>query len=229
MVLQLRSSSDLHRQRAFEELCHVYWKPLYTFAHRGGWSSHDAEDLTQGFLTQGFLTHLLRTEDLGPLSPEMGRLRAFLRAAFSNFIADQARRGTRQKRGGTKTDWLDIESAELQSHVFLQLANSPDEAFDRHWARIVLKRTLGSLRSNFLARGRGETFKELEIFLGSDESAPPYREVAERLGQSENTIAAAVIRMRREFRDLLRQEIADTLGPGEDIDEELKYLLRVAD
>ena len=223
MVLQLRSNSDSHRQRAFEELCHVYWKPLYTFARRGGCSSHDAEDLTQGFLT-----HLLRTEDLGPLSPEKGRLRAFLRAAFSNFIADQARRGARQKRGGARADWLDLESAELQSHVFLQLANSPDEAFDRHWARIVLKRTLGSLRRNFLARGRGESFKELEIFLGSDETAPPYREVAERLGQSENTIAAAVNRMRREFRELLRQEIADTLGPGEDIDEELKYLLRVA-
>lgn len=223
MVLQLRSNSDSHRQRAFEELCQTYWKPLYTFARRGGWSNHDAEDLTQGFLT-----HLLRTEDLGPLNPEKGRLRAFLRAAFSNFIADHARHGARQKRGGTKADWLDLESAELQSHAFLQLAGSPDEAFDRHWARIVLKRSLGSLRRNFQTRGREDTFRALEVFLGSDETAPPYREVAERLGQSENTIAAAVVRMRREFRDLLRQEIADTLGPGEDIDEELKYLLRVA-
>lgn len=223
MVLQLRSNSDSHRQRAFEELCQVYWKPLYTFARRGGWSSHDAEDLTQGFLT-----HLLRTEDLGPIAPEKGRLRAFLRAAFSNFITDHARRGARQKRGGTKTDWLDLESAELQSHVFLQSADGPDEAFDRHWARIVLKRTLSSLRRNFRARGREDSFKVLEVFLGNDETAPSYREIAERLGQSENTIAAAVVRMRREFRDLLRQEIADTLGPGEDIDEELKYLLRVA-
>jgi hypothetical protein len=34
--------------------------------------------------------------------------------------------------------------------------------------------------------------------------------------------------MRQEFRDLLRQEIAETLGSAEDIDEELRYLLRAA-
>jgi RNA polymerase sigma-70 factor (ECF subfamily) len=168
------------------------------------------------------------TEDLGPLSPEKGRLRAFLRAAFNNYIADETRRGLRQKRGGNKVEWLDLESAEQQCQRHLQEGLTPDEAFDRHWARIVLQRSLSALKKKFRARGREKSFKALEIYLGHDDAVPGYREVAERLGQSENAVAAAVKRMRQEFRDLLRQEIAETLGSAEDIDEELRYLLRAA-
>ena len=223
LVLGLRSGSDRHRERAFEELCQAYWRPLYTYARGNGHGIHDAEDLTQGFLAQ-----LLRRGDLGPLSPERGRLRTFLKTAFHNFMADEARRGARQKRGGPTATWLDIESAERQSQRMVSGAVPPDEAFDRHWGRIVLQRALHALRERFRARGREGTLRELEVFLGHDDAAPAYGEVAARLGQSENTVAAAVGRMRREFQDLLRQEIADTLEPGQDIDEELQYLLRVA-
>lgn len=223
IVLQLRSSSDSHRHRAFEELCQHYWKPLYTFARRGGRTIHDAEDLTQGFLT-----HLLSADNLTALSPDKGRLRSYLRTAFSNFMADETRRGLRQKRGGSKLEWLDLDAAERQTQRELKESRSPEEAFDRHWGHIVLKRALQQLRENFATRGRGETLQALQVFLGPDDLAPSYREMAEQLGQSENTIAAAVSRMRREFRDLLREEIADTLADGEDVDEELRYLLRVA-
>lgn len=224
MVLQLRSSSEPLRQRAFEELCLAYWKPLYVFARRCGHSPPDAEDFTQGFFAQ-----LLRREDLGTLAPEKGRLRTFFKTAFRNFIADEARRETRQKRGGSSGAFsLDIESAERQYQPTLRDGVSPEEAFDRLWARTILRRTLGSLREKFQERGRTETWRELEVFLGPDEVAPPYAEVAAKLGQTENTIAAAIRRMRQEFRALLREEVADTLAPGEDLEDELRYLLRLA-
>ena len=104
----------------------------------------------------------------------------------------------------------------------------PDDEFDRQWARTILRRALGALRDKFRARGRLETWRELEVFLGPGEAAPAYAEVAAKLGQTENTIAAAVRRMRDEFRTLLRQEVADTLVSGEAVDEELRYLLRLA-
>jgi len=223
LVLEFRSGSEQHRERAFEELCQVYWKPLYTYARGHGHSSHDAEDLTQGFLAK-----LLRRADLGPLSPEHGRLRTYLKTAFHNHMTDEARHGSRQKRGGPTANWLDIDSAERQSQRMVCGAVPPDEAFDRHWGRIVLQRALGALREKFRARGRAEVLRELEVYLGDDEQAPAYREIALRLGQTENTVAANVSRMRREFQDLLRQEIADTLGADQDIDAELQYLLRVA-
>lgn len=224
LVLRLRSGSEVHRQRAFEDLCQSYWRPLYTYARSGGHSIHDAEDLTQGFLSQ-----LLTRGDLGPLTPDKGQLRRFLKASFQNFITDEIRKGNRQKRGGPSAEWVDLESAERQYQRLLSIAATPEEAFDRHWGRIVLQRALQALRQRFQARGRADLFIELEPFLGSDDQPPAYREIAQRIGQTENTVAAAVSRMRREFRELLRQEIADTLGDDESIDEELQYLLRVID
>ena len=224
MVLRLRSSSEPLRQRAFEELCLAYWKPLYVFARRCGHSPPDAEDFTQGFFAQ-----LLRRQDLGTLAPEKGRLRTFFKTAFRNFIVDEARRETRLKRGGSSGVLsLDLESAERQYQQTSRDEATPEEAFDRLWARTILRRTLGVLRGKFQERGRSETWRELEVFLGPDEAAPAYAEVAARLGQTENTIAAAVRRMREEFRTLLRQEVADTLAPGEDLQDELRYLLRLA-
>ena len=222
MVVQLRSDSDAHRHRAFEELCQIYWKPLYTYARRRGCTAHDAEDLTQSFLA-----HLLDRGDLGELAPDRGRLRSFLKAAFQNFILDTHRRDTRQKRGGPFLEKLDMESAERQSQRLADHNATPEEAFDQHWGRIILRRALQALRERFQRRGRTDILKELEIYLGADPDAPSYGEVAARLRQSENTVAAAVNRMRREFRDQLRQEVADTLVTGEDVDEELRYLLRV--
>lgn len=224
MVLRLRSPSEPQRQRAFEELCRAYWQPLYVFARRCGHGQHDAEDLTQGFFAQ-----LLRRQDLGLLAPEKGRLRMFFKAAFRNFIVDEARRETRQKRGGNADAFsLDLESAERQFQQVQSDTVTPEDEFDRQWARTILRRALGALREKFHSRGRLETWRELEVFLGPDESAPPYAEVAAKLGQTDNTIAAAVHRMRDEFRTLLRQEVADTLASGEAVDEELRYLLRLA-
>lgn len=225
VVLQLRSASDAQRQRAFEELCRDYWKPLYSLARRSGFGAEDAEDLTQGFLLQ-----LLRREDLGPLAPERGRLRTFLKTAFRNFIVDASRRELRTKRGGgVELMSLDMASSERQYQRVLAPDDSPEEAFDRHWAYTILRRSLETLRGRMIDRGREAVWRELEVFLGVDGEAPAYAAVGARLGQTENTVAASVRRLRQEFRDLLRQEVADTLVHPEDVDGELQYLLRVVD
>lgn len=225
VVLQLRSASDAQRGRAFEELCRDYWKPLYSLARRSGFGAEDAEDLTQGFLLQ-----LLRREDLGPLTPEKGRLRTFLKTAFRNFIVDASRRELRAKRGGgVEMLSLDMASSERQYQRVPAPEDSPEEAFDRHWAYTILRRSLEILRARMAARGRADVCRQLEVFLGLDGEAAAYAEIAGRLGQTENTVAASVRRLRQEFRDLLRQEVADTLVKPEDVDAELQYLLRVVD
>lgn len=224
LVLQLRATTEPQRQRALEELCRAYWKPLYVFARRCGHDQLDAEDLTQGFFAQ-----LLRREDLLALAPERGRLRHFFKTAFRNFIIDEARRESRQKRGGaTQIISLDLASAERQFQQVLREGITPEDEFDRQWACTILLRTIVTLRGKFRDRGRLETWRELEVFLGPDEAAPGYAAVAAKLGQTENTIAASVHRMRQEFRTLLRQEVADTLTDGEDLEDELRYLLRLA-
>lgn len=224
MVFQLRSASEPARQKAMAELCEIYWKPLYASARFSGHSPHDAEDLTQGFFTR-----LLRRGDLGPLAPDQGRFRAFLKSAFRNYTVDEARRESRQKRGGgAECLPLDFASGERQYQRALADASTPEDGYDRVWAHTLLGRAVAALRRKYEERGRAETLRQLEIFLEADSAAPSYAEIAARLGQSENTIAANVSRLRREFRALLRQEVADTLADPVEVDDELRYLLRAA-
>jgi len=224
VVFELRSSSEPARQKAMSELCEIYWKPLYASARFSGHSAHDAEDLTQGFFAR-----LLRRGNLGPLTPDQGRFRTFLKSAFRNYTIDAARRENRQKRGGG-AEWLslDFASGERQYQRALADSSTPGDGYDRVWAHTLLGHAIAALRRKYEERGRAETLRQLEVFLEADTAAPSYAEIATRLGQSENTIAANVSRLRREFRTLLRQEVAETLADPLEVDDELRYLLRAA-
>jgi RNA polymerase sigma-70 factor (ECF subfamily) len=223
VVLRLKSPVECEHRRALSDLCEAYWRPIYTFARRCGHTEHDAEDFTQGFMAG-----LIRRGGPGEVSAERGRLRLFLKAAFRNYITDEIRRATREKRGGKcEALSLDVASAERQFEKSFSQSASPDAAFDLHWARTLLQRALRELRRRFAARGRADTLRELEGFLGPDHHLPSCRDLAARLQMTENSVAAAIHRLRGEFRGLPRAEVADTLAADEDVDEELRYLLHV--
>ena len=81
--------------KALEELCRTYWYPLYAYLRRKGYSEHDAQDLTQGFICQ-----LLERRSLEKVEREKGKFRSFLLASLNYFLADERDRGLAQKRGG---------------------------------------------------------------------------------------------------------------------------------
>ena len=87
----------------------------------------------------------------------------------------------------------------------------------------------GRLAEEFAAAGKGRVFELLKQYLAGDR-AMPYAEAAQQLGISEVTARVAVHRMRGRFRDLIQEEVAQTLADGSDaraIDEELRFLLSV--
>ena len=61
----------------------------------------------------------------------------------------------------------------------------------------------------------------------AEAEAPRYAELARHLAVSEGAIKVAVHRMRRSFRRLLREEIADTVARPEEVDEEIRHLFAV--
>jgi len=215
MILRLREPSAEQRRAAFSDLCAVYWRPLYAFARGAGQSPHDAEDCVQGFLAQ------LLSRDLGELGPEGGHMRTFLKVAFRRHLTDRVRRAEAGRRGGGQTriafDAEEVER-ELVSH------ETPDVAYDRHWTNALLARGLALLREKYEVTGKGDLYKELEPHL-TDGDAPAYAQLAQKLGRSEPSLRMAVQRLREHYRALLRAEVADTLGPGEDPDAELRCLL----
>jgi DNA-directed RNA polymerase specialized sigma24 family protein len=74
-------------QAAFARLYQLYWFPLYAYARRKGYSTHDAEDLIQGF----FL-HLQEKGALARVDRHNGKFRSFLLASLQNYLSAEAQR-----------------------------------------------------------------------------------------------------------------------------------------
>ena len=205
---------------ALEELCRIYWYPLYAYVRRHGRSKEDAEDLTQAFFER-----FLQKNYLEGLSSERGRFRAFLLASLKHFLANEWDRAGRQKRGAHSTHLsLDWRDADARYQFELRDDLSPDKLYDRAWAVALLERVVGRLRDECAADGRAEVFLQLKPLLMADRSAISYPQAAAALGISEAAARVTVHRLRRRYRDLLREEIAQTLDEPARVGEEMRAL-----
>jgi len=205
---------------ALEELCQIYWPPVYAYLRRDGRKPQEAEDIMQGFFCQ-----LLERGDLQRLAPEQGRFRSFLLAAMKNFMANQRRRQRALKRGGNRAI-VSLDAAVMETHLQREPAQSwtLERAFDRQWALTLLDRVRRLLADEFAAAGKAEQFQRLSPFLASDPPSSRYAELARQWRTSQGAVKVAVHRLRRKFRDRLRDEIAQTVHSAEQIADEIQRL-----
>ena len=88
----------------------------------------------------------------------------------------------------------------------------------------MLDLVLGRLRQEYTDAGRENLFLGLKDTLSGGRSEIPYRDLGARLGMSEGAVKVAAHRLRQRYRELLREEIANTVAGPEEVDEELKQL-----
>jgi len=206
--------------QALEELCRTYWFPLYAYVRRRGHTKEDAEDLTQAFFAR-----FLGKNYLDGLSADRGRFRAFLLASLKHFLANEWDKSRRQKRGGGVTPLsLDWQTADSQFQIATTSEPAPDRAFDREWAVVLLAKVIDRLQAECGADGGAKQFAELKIFLTAGKGALSHADAAKKLGLDEGAVRVAVHRLRKRYRHLLRDEIAQTLAAGADVDEEMRAL-----
>jgi RNA polymerase sigma factor (sigma-70 family) len=205
---------------ALEQLCRVYWYPLYAFARRHGCSPSDAEDLTQSFFAR-----LLEQNFIARADPEKGRFRTFLLTLFKRFLANEWHREHAQKRGGFRAV-VSIDSALAESRFEAEPAHGeqPDALFERQWAMTLLDQVMDRLREEYVASGRGSLFEQLEACLIQDAAALPYADIAVRLNLTEAAIKMAMHRLRARYQAILREEIGKTVARPEDVELELQDL-----
>jgi len=204
---------------ALEQLCRTYWFPLYAYVRRRGKTKEDAEDLTQAFFAR-----FLEKNYLEGLSTGRGRFRAFLLASLKHFLANEWDKSRRQKRGGAATHLsLDWQTADTQFQVS-SLAASPDQEFDREWAVALLAKVIQRLQAECEKDGRANQFKNLKVFLSAGKGAVPYCDTAKSLRMEESAVRVAVHRLRKRYRQLLRDEIGQTLSDPKQVDEEMRAL-----
>jgi DNA-directed RNA polymerase specialized sigma24 family protein len=223
VVLAATGEPGLGAREALEKLCGVYWFPLYGFVRSKGFSPHDAEDLTQQFFLR-----FLASDALFAVSKERGRFRAFLLASLNHFLANEWDRLRAQKRGGGKIPFsFDAASAEERLRMEPVTDLTPELLYERRWARMLLHSVLERLRAEMVAGGKSTLFDTLRGFLSDTRETLSYSQAAARLGMTEPAARKAVQRLRSRYRELLRQEVAQTVASPHEIESELRHLFAV--
>src|SRR4030042_1465670 len=213
-------SSSPEQKQALETLCQSYWFPLYAYLRRRGHDTHQAEDLTQAFFA-----HRLEKKDLGTADPKHGKFRSFLLVRLKYFLSDERDRVQAKKRGGGRNVLsLSIQNAEGQYALEPAIQLSPEMLFEKSWARTVLERTIGRLEAEMAEKNKQKLFDCLKVYLTTDKDVIPYQNMAAELEVTEGSVRVAVHRLRRRYRKLLRDEIAQTVGGEDQIDEEMECL-----
>lgn len=222
VVLAAGGDETTQAGAAIEVLCRSYWHPLYHYLRRRGYRLEDAQDLTQGFFAK-----LIQRRALAKADPQRGRFRSFLLASLKNFLADEWDRARAQKRGGEETLRLDFQSEESRLGEPAAGTLTPDEAYERRWAIRLLEQVYARLAAEFEREGRVAQFQALRVALAGDRGAVPYAEIGRQTGLSEGAVKVAVHRLRQRYRALLRATVAETVAAPEEVEAELRHLLRV--
>ncbi len=205
---------------ALEKLCGRYWYPIYAFVRRRGADRHEAEDLTQSFFA-----HLLEMETLRKADRRKGKFRTFLLSALTKFLSNEWDKRQTAKRGGRRRI-ISLDEAAAEKLYSLEPAESrsPEKLFDRSWADALVGRALAVLREEYRAAGKRDLLAQLEPCLTQVVLPGRYAGCAATLGLNDGAVRVALHRLRRRFGQLLRQEIAQTVGNPAEVDEEIRHL-----
>ncbi|MFT5523739.1 MAG: RNA polymerase sigma factor (sigma-70 family) [Pirellulaceae bacterium] len=207
---------------ALEMLCRAYWYPLYAFLRRDGHGAHDAQDYTQEFLAE-----LLSRNDLGRVVPGRGKFRSFLLVAMKNFLIRQRERRNALKRGGGQViTSIDFGVAEDRYGREPASGMTPDAIFQRRWALDLLERVVRRLEDEYTALNKGKEFAQLKQVIVPAADQRSYRDIGENLGISEGAVKVSAHRVRKRYRELLREEVGHTVSDPAQVEEEITDLIK---
>jgi RNA polymerase sigma factor (sigma-70 family) len=222
-VLAAGNGSERRAREALAELCRIYWPPVYAFLRRRGYSRDDAQDLTQTFFQ-----HIVQEETLRRASRERGRFRSFLLGALTRCLAnEQAHLRAMKHGGGAQFISMDDMAAEEMHHQRITTDLTPAETLDARWASVLLERALETVRAEFSAEGKAETFEALSPFLAGEKPGISYQDVARQMGLALSAVKTHIHRLRRQFANAVRREVMQTVSAPHEVDDELRQLRRV--
>lgn len=208
---------------ALEILCRTYWYPVYAHVRQRGYAPEDAQDLTQQFFA-----HFLEKGSFDQADPARGRFRSFLLKSLQHFLTDDWKRAHRAKRGGGAFR-IPLGSAAAEARLAAELTEkmTPERAYEERWAMTMLERVLDQMREDHIRTGKQRLFDTLQDLLWDSRPPVACASLAKDLGLTEAALYAAVHRLREDYRERLRAEVAQTVDQPEQVDDELRYLIRV--
>jgi len=207
------------RDRDLERLISLYWKPVYCLIRSSGArSNEDAKDLTQEFFTRIVLEGALAER----YTPDKGSFRAYLKTSVRNFLRNEHRDATRQKRGAPLP--LEIRELDLLEVVPDAQALPPDQLFDVAWRGVVLGKAVQLLQERLVAEGKAAVFEVFRRYDLDGDGGASYDGVAQALQISPDTVKNHLTRAREEFRLAVRAVVCGTVADPKDLSAELREL-----
>lgn len=226
MVLSCADSGieSVAARDALSELCKTYWRPIFAYTCRRGYSTQDAEDLTQDFFSSLIQGPLLQRAD-----PQRGRFRSLLLKALQDFLGHATEKLRTQKRGGgmkfvSWDDWMAEAPSQLSISAQALDSWSPEQLFDLRWAATVVEQALRRLREECESNQRLRLFNTLSVYLATDRSDVSYQNLATTLGITESAVKKQLHNLRRRYRWLIREEVAQTVDDPNDVEGEIRHL-----
>ena len=211
--------SQAEARAALESICTHYRQPVLGYIREHGFGAADAEDLTQEFFAR-----LLEQRWDARADPQRGRFRTFMLSVLRHFLANEWASRPAGKRGG-QLKRVEFDEAAVAAAV----EASPEREFNRLWMLTVVDRARRRLEEEVRHGDREALFRALSGFLTEAPEARDYATVAQALGLKPNTVAVHVHRLRQRLRELIREELAETVCDAPSLDAELSALRELAD
>lgn len=206
---------------ALERLCQAYWPPLYAYVRRRGYQPQDAQDLTQEFFAR-----LLEDYSLRGVHENKGRFRSFLLASIKNLLSNEWKHATRQKRGGGQFHFsIDAPMAERFSDRALEVHSDPEKLYEKKWAETLLQRVLDRLQREWQEEIGAVRFDDLKVFLIEPKGTASFFDAATQFGVTEASLKWTVHKLRRKYRELVREEVSHTVESVNEVDQEIRHLI----
>ena len=223
LVLSAQDTASPLAAAALEKLCRAYWYPLYVYVRRQGEDEESAKDLTQGFFAR-----LLEKHYLAQVQREKGKFRSFLLASLKHFLADERDKARAQKRGGGQT-LVSLDDSTGEERYRLEPVETMDaeKLFERRWALTLLDQARTRLKEEYLESGKSSLYDRLKAFEAGDRNAPPYARSGRRPGVDRKRGKVSRLPAAPALRELVRQEVANTVDSPAEVDEEIRYLIGV--
>ena len=194
-------------------LRHLYWKC--------GLEEDDARDILQSF----HLAKILQKHLLTKASRARGPFRAFLAEALVHFATDERRKAYAQKRmpqGGL------VSSEDLP-----KTRNEPvcEDRYAEDWADVTIQRALELMEANARAEEKELHWKLFRCCVFDPIMEGSHRPDVAQLAQEHNLpstghVHKAVFDAKKLFAKALRQAATESAGPGGDVEEEIRALIR---
>ena len=209
---------------ALAELCRTYWRPVFSYVYRQGYSPDDAQDITQDFFLM-----ILKTNWLEQADQSRGRFRSLLLKSVQNFLHNVGdTKQTLKRGGGIEFVRWDAWMAEAPSQISISPGAldslPPERLFDLRWAATVVDQALRRLREECEGKGRLRLFEGLRDYLAAEHADISYANLAVSLGIAETVVKKQLYNLRQRYRWLLRDEVAHTVANPADVDDEIRHL-----